>query len=133
MKIMDCGPNPFVANVKMIAEENDKFRVAIWTGGCVQMTLMCIEPHDDIGMEVHEDTDQIIRVECGRAMVKMGKSPRRLECCKCIEEGDVVFVPAGTWHDIINTEDTPLKLSSVYAPPHHPRGTVHCTKADAED
>lgn len=132
MKNMDCGPNPFVTNVEMMAEKNDKFRIAIWTGGYVQMTLMCIEPCGDIGIERHDDTDQIIRVESGRAMVKMGKCERKMEYCKCIKEGDVVFVPAGTWHNIINVDNSPLKLSSVYAPPNHPRGTVHCTKADAE-
>lgn len=42
------------------------------------------------------------------------------------------MIPAGTWHNIINTGNKPLKVYSIYAPPQHPRGTVHETKADAE-
>ena len=86
----------------------------------------------DIGLEVHEDTDQVIRIEEGLAMAVMGHC--RNEMCfqrnLCI--GDTVFVPAGTWHNIINIGKMPLKVSTVYAPPHHPAGTIHRTKADAE-
>lgn len=94
------------------------------------MTLMCIPKCGEIGLEMHGDTDQFLRVEQGCAVVKMGE-------CKCtqdfryhIHKGDVVFVPAGTWHNIINIGRMPLKISSIYAPPNHPRGTVEPAKED---
>jgi mannose-6-phosphate isomerase-like protein (cupin superfamily) len=62
----------------------------------------------------------------------MGKCKSELDFQQKVYTGDAVFVPAGFWHNIINTEKTSLKVSSIYAPPHHPRGTVQATKADAE-
>ena len=95
------------------------------------MTLMCIPPCGDIGLEIHEDTDQYIRVEMGRAAVRMGKCKNQLNFQQNLCRGDGIFIPAGTWHNIVNTGRSSLKVSSVYAPPHHPRGTVHYTKEDA--
>lgn len=97
------------------------------------MTLMCIPPCGEIGLEIHEDTDQFIRVEQGKAIVKMGKCRNQLDCRQDLCRGDGVFVPAGTWHNIVNTGRESLKVSSIYAPPHHPRGTVERTKSDAEN
>ena len=128
----DCGPEPFVANIACAAGQNQNFRTALWTGCHLQMTLMCIPPCGDIGVETHPDTDQFIRVEDGKAVVMMGDCKNRLDAKCCLNTGDAVFIPSGTWHNIVNTEKCPLKLSSIYAPPHHPRGTVHRTKADAE-
>ena len=127
----DYGPNPYVTSVERDALANTDFRSAIWTGEHVQMTLMCIPLRGEIGLEMHPDTDQIIRVEHGQALVKMGTNAQRQDYEENLTEGDVAFVPAGTWHNVINTGRSPLKLSSVYAPPNHPRGTVHRTKADA--
>ena len=131
-KQSDYGPQTYIANVANAAMENDNFRTAIWTGTYAQMTLMCIPPCQDIGLEIHPDTDQIIRVEHGCGVALMGKSECCFDCRKNLQKGDVVFVPAGTWHNIINTGRVPLKISTIYAPPHHPRYTVHHTKADAE-
>lgn len=128
----DYGPCPYATNVEQMARNNRTFRTAIWTGCNVQMTLMCIPPCGEIGLEMHEDTDQIIRVEQGQAIVQMGECRCELNFCQRLCRGDVVFVPAGTWHNIKNMGRCPLKLSSVYAPPNHARGTVHCTKEDAE-
>ena len=83
-------------------------------------------------MERHEETDQLIRVEQGRAVVKVGRCQCQQEFQRNLREGDVVFIPAGTWHNIINTGSCTLKLSSVYAPPNHPRGTIHRTREEAE-
>ena len=128
---MNREPEPCVINVEKMSVQNGNFRTTIWTGNCLQMTLMCIEPHDDIGVEIHENTDQMIRVEQGKAEVRIGNCRNRLDMRQYMEKGDVVFIPAGTWHNVINTEGAVLKLSSVYAPPNHPRGTVHRTKAEA--
>jgi mannose-6-phosphate isomerase-like protein (cupin superfamily) len=128
----DCGPEPFVTNIADAVRRNKNFRTAIWTGCRLQSTLMCISVGDDIGLECHPDTDQFLRIECGKGMVCMGpcEDDLNFRCSVC--EGSAVFVPAGTWHNIICTGNCPLKLYSIYAPPHHPRGTVQCTKEDAE-
>ena len=129
---IDYGPNPFVTNVGKMAARNDNFRTTIWTGIQMQMTLMSINPYGEIGLEIHPDTDQIIRVEQGNALVKMGKCKTQRDVMKRIGCGEVVFVPAGTWHNIVNECGRPLKVSTIYAPPHHAAGTVHRTKKDAE-
>ena len=129
--VTDHGPAPFAANVMDAAQKNQNFRTAFWTGSCLQMTLMNIPACGEIGLEMHPDTDQFIRVESGRALVRMGTCKETLNFQSCLKTGDGVFVPAGAWHNICNTGDCPLKLSSIYAPPHHPKGTVHSTKADA--
>ncbi len=121
-----------MANIQELAVQNHNFRTALWTGNYLQMTLMCIPPCGEIGLEIHPDTDQFIKVEQGTAVVKMGKCKSELDFQQKVYTGDAVFVPAGFWHNIINTEKTSLKVSSIYAPPHHPRGTVQATKADAE-
>lgn len=128
----DHGPYPYAVNIPQAARRNTAFRSALWTGEYLQMTLMSILVRDDIGVEMHPDTDQYIRVEEGQAIAKMGCCRERLESQWSLTVGDAVFVPAGTWHNIVNSGSCPLKLSSVYAPPHHPRGTLHRTKQDAE-
>ena len=132
-KTLDHGPMPYVVNIECMAKKNCTFRTAVWTGCHLQMTLMCIPPCGDIGMEMHEDTDQLIRVEQGRALVIMKSCNDASEIERVIGKNDVVFVPAGTRHNIVNIGEMNLKVSSTYAPPNHPRGTVHCTKADAEE
>ena len=126
------GPKPYVANVQQLATQNHTFRTTLWTGCHAQMTLMCIPVQSDIGLEIHEDTDQILQVIQGIALVRMGKDKNRMGFQREVCRGDTIFIPAGTWHNIINTGRIPLKLSSIYAPPHHPAGTIHRTKEDAE-
>ena len=130
--LTDRGAVPCVKDVHGLAIQNRNFRTTIWTGKHMQMTLMCIPEHEDIGLEVHEDADQFLRVEKGSAVVKMGNCKHRPDFCETADEGDVIYVPAGTWHNVYNKGDCALKLSATYAPPQHPIGTVHCTKADAE-
>ena len=132
-RITDCGPDPCTANIGQMAAENQSFRVAIWTGCDLQMTLMCIPPCGEIGLEMHPGTDQMIRIEHGRAMVKMGRCKNQLDFQQNLCMGDVVFVPAGMWHNIVNMGRNPLRVSSVYAPPHHPQGTIHRTREEAEE
>lgn len=129
---MDNGGTPYVADVLHMAEQNPNFRTAIWTGEHLQMTLMCIPPCGEIGLEIHEETEQFIRVEEGNAVVELGRCKNQVDIQHNICKGDVVFVPAGTWHNVINTSRNPLKLSSIYGPPNHRKGTVHRTKAEAE-
>ena len=128
----DHGHDPFVVNIPRAARQNQNFRSALWTGHHLQMTLMRIPVCGDIGAEMHSDTDQFIRVEGGAALVRMGSCRENLDICHRLSAGDGIFVPCGTWHNIINTGNCPLVLSSIYAPSQHPKGTVHRTKADAE-
>ncbi|MGN0131946.1 MAG: cupin domain-containing protein [Lachnospiraceae bacterium] len=132
MQQTDKGPDPYVANIERLAMQNPNFRTAVWTGSHLQLTMMCIPPCGEIGLEIHEDTDQYIRVEQGCAVVKMGKCRKQQDFQQNVSRGDVIFVPAGTWHNVINMGSCPLRVSSVYAPPHHPKGTIHHTKEDAE-
>ena len=127
----DHGPKPFVANIMRVARQNQNFRTAFWTGNHIQMTLMSIPPRGEIGEEMHPDTDQFIRVEEGQGLVRMGNCRQSLNFQCCIRTGDAIFVPCGTWHNVFNTGNCPLKLSSFYAPPQHPKGTIHRTKTDA--
>ena len=129
---VDYGGMPYVANIEKRAVQNTNFRTTIWTGCNLQMTLMCIPPCGEIGMEIHKDTDQFIRVEQGMAVVVMGKRRSCLDFEQKMCKGDAVFVPAGTWHNVINLDRTPLKLSVFYAPPNHLKGTAHRTKAEAD-
>jgi mannose-6-phosphate isomerase-like protein (cupin superfamily) len=128
----DYGKQPFVLNIEQATLDNDKFRVAKWTGNNLQMTLMSIAVGDDIGLEVHEDHDQFLRIEQGSGLVQMGPTEDNLDFEQPASDDFAIFVPAGTWHNVTNTGNTPLKLYSIYAPPEHPTGTIHETKADAE-
>lgn len=124
----DKGRDPYALSVRKAACINQNFRTAIWTGRYLQMTVMCIAPQEEIGLEIHSDTDQFIRIECGTAIVMMGGCKTRQEYCRQLCKGEGVFVPAGMWHNIKNTGNGLLKLSSIYAPPHHPKGTVQRLK-----
>lgn len=126
----DYGPEPFVVNINGVTKHNQCFRKALWSGNYLQLTLMSIR--DEIGLEMHHDTDQFLRVEEGYGLVMMGKSKDNLNYETKINNGSAIFVPAGTWHNVINCGNTPLKIYSIYAPPHHVHGTVHRTKEEAE-
>ena len=133
LSFADKGPSPYVANIDQESLQNQNYRTAIWTGEHLQMTLMCIPPCSDIGLELHNDVDQFIRIEQGKALAEMGIRKNQVDFRQNMYRGDGVFIPAGTWHNITNMGKTPLKLSVIYAPPNHPRGTVHRTKSDAEE
>ena len=128
----DHGPEFFVGSVPAAAQCNQTFRTAFWTGQHLQMTLMCIPVCGEIGAEMHPDTDQVIRIEAGQALVQMGQEQDKMEVRRCLRAGEAVFVPGGTWHNISNNGPCPLKLSSIYGPPQHPWGTVHLSKEDAQ-
>lgn len=124
------GGEVYSLNVVKNAKKNNNFRESIWTGRYLQMTLMSIACSHDIGVEMHEDTDQYIRVEHGYAMALTGCERNCLNNRVKLCAGDAIFIPAGTWHNIVNIGRCDLKLSSVYAPPHHPKCTVHKYRPD---
>ena len=131
-EIRDYGREPFVFNIHHATTKNQNFRTALWTGKHLQLTLMSIPVRSDIGAEMHSDVDQFIRVESGRARVFFGNCRNSLREAGIVRENDAILIPAGTWHNIVNIGNSPLKVYSIYAPPQHPFGTVHKTKADAE-
>lgn len=124
----DFGPAPFAVNIVRATCKNNNFRTALWTGCNLQLTLMSIPAGGEIGLEMHENTDQFLRIESGNGIVCMCSCKEKLNFNKHIGSGDAVIVPAGTWHNIINKGGCPMKIYSLYAPPKHPHGTVHKTK-----
>lgn len=129
--LKDYGPQPLVLNIEKATKQNNTFRTALWTGRHLQVTLMSINVGEEIGVENHPNLDQFIRIEQGQGLVKMGYSRDAMNAQSSVSDNDAIIIPAGTWHNLINTGNIPLKLYSIYAPPQHPKGTVHKTKADA--
>lgn len=131
-EIVDYGPEPFVANIHQMAIKNNYFRTALWTGKHMQMTLMTIPVRGEIGLELHSNLEQFLYIESGKGIVKMGSTKEKLNYQKDIYNGMGIFIPANTWHNLINTSNVPIKLFSIYAPPQHPFGTIHQTKEIAD-
>jgi len=128
----DYGSAGFVVDINKATLANDNYRTALWTGPHLQLTLMSINPGEDIGLEVHPDNDQFLRIEKGVGITQMGSGKNDMSYQQNVYDDSAIFVPAGVWHNVINTGKEPMKIYSIYAPPHHPRGTIHQTKAIAE-
>nr|WP_307197037.1 cupin domain-containing protein [Neobacillus niacini] len=131
VEIKDYGKEPFVVNINEASKQNPTFRTSLWTGNHLQVTLMSIDVGEDIGLEMHPDVDQFLRIEDGHGIVQMGDSKDELTFQERVSDDFAIVVPAGKWHNVTNTGNKPLKLYSIYAPPQHPLGTVHKTKAEA--
>lgn len=129
----DYGPWPLIVNIEGFSRSNTNYRTALWTGQHLQLTLMSIRVGGDIGLEMHSNLDQFIRVVSGYGLVKMGHYIDRLNIQKKVDGDYGIIIPAGTWHNLINIGNRPLKLYSIYAPPEHPFGTIHETKEIAEE
>lgn len=130
--IRDYGGEPLVFNIHHATNKNENFRTTLWTGKHLQLTVMNIPVRSDIGVEMHPDVDQFVRVEGGRARVYFGNSRNTLREVGVVNDNFAILIPANTWHNIVNIDSRPLKVYSLYAPPKHPFGTVHKTKVDAE-
>lgn len=122
----------WVENIEEETRSNTTFRTALWTGKHSQLTVMSLGPGEEIGLEVHADVDQFLRLEQGKARVEVGKTRDDLNEAYEVKDDWAFIVPAGTWHNVINTGDGDLKIYTIYSPPNHPPGTVHATKADAD-
>jgi mannose-6-phosphate isomerase-like protein (cupin superfamily) len=130
--LQDYGTRPFVVNIDQATKQNNNYRTALWTGKYFQVTLMSINVGEDIGLEVHPTTDQFIRIEEGQGLVQIGDSRDKLDFQVMAYDDYAIMIPAGKWHNITNTGNRPLKVYVIYAPPEHPYGTVHETKAIAQ-
>ena len=122
----------WVGDIERETLDNTTFRTVLFTGAHTQLTVMTIERGDDIGKELHPEHDQFIRIEAGTARVELSSSEDSVDETHDVEADWAVIVPAGVWHNVVNTGDGELKVYSLYSPPEHPDGTVHRTKADAE-
>src|SRR5512141_2062189 len=117
----------YIGSIEKATLKNPFFRQVLFTGKHCQLVVMCLQPGEDIGEEVHAEVDQFFRLEQGNAKFVLDGKEQRV-----VGAGDAVVIPAGTRHNVINTSSTnPLRLYTVYSPPNHPAGTVHRTKADA--
>ncbi|MEG0470901.1 MAG: cupin domain-containing protein [Solibacillus sp.] len=131
-RLTDYGPKPFVVNIDEATKQNHSFRTALWTGPHFQITLMSLNAGESIGLEMHPNVDQFLCVEQGQGIVQMGERRDSLNFVRKVHDDYAIIIPSGTWHNLTNTGNFPLKLYSIYAPPSHPFGTVHPTKAEAE-
>jgi mannose-6-phosphate isomerase-like protein (cupin superfamily) len=122
----------WVADIERATLENENFRTVVWTGEHSQLTVMRIPPGEDIGKEVHPDHDQFIRVEAGQGRAELGPSENVVEETHDVGDDWAIVIPAGIWHNVVNTGESDLKVYSLYSPPEHPPDTVHRTKAEAE-
>jgi mannose-6-phosphate isomerase-like protein (cupin superfamily) len=112
-------------NYVQLAGENDDFRRTLVTGEHAQVVAMTIQAGEEIGEETHEGDQLLFFVSGEGEAVLEGES-------EPVTANDMVFVPAGTLHNFVNTGAEPLRLVTTYAPPEHPDGTVHRTKAEAD-
>ncbi len=128
----DQGRKPYITDIEAATLENSNFRTTLWTGAHLQLTVMSIPPGGDIGLEVHEETDQFLRVEQGRGRCEMGANEAKLDFVEDVADDDIILVPAGTWHNVTNVGDDDLKVYVLYGPADHAAGTIHPTQDDAE-
>lgn len=117
----------YFTNIEEKTKENSFFRQVLFTGKRVQLVVMSLKSGEEIGMEVHAGVDQFFRFESGEGKVIIDGEEFS------VTGSDVVIVPAGSYHNVINTSSTEdLKLYTLYSPPNHPDGTIHKTKEEAQ-
>lgn len=119
----------YVGHIEKATLDNNYFRKVLFTGKYSQLVVMCLQPNQEIGNEVHPNVDQFFRIEEGSAKFVFNNGKEE----HLVGDGDAVVVPAGTFHNVINPSSAkPLRLYTIYTPPNHPDGTVHKTKAEAD-
>ena len=112
--------------IATVAEKSADFRRVLWTGAHTQLVVMTIPPGGEIGLETHDENDQILSFVSGIGSAEVGGETRE------VTPGDIVIVPAGTEHNFINAGPNPLVLYTVYGPPDHAPDTVHATREEGE-
>ncbi|GAB3021523.1 cupin domain-containing protein [Niabella terrae] len=117
----------FRGNIEKLTVENSDFRHVLYTGKHLQLVLMTIEPGSEIGEEVHDENDQFFRFEAGTGIVLIDGNEFE------VKDGDAVIIPAGARHNVVNKGSDPLRMYTLYAPPHHKDGIVRATRQEALD
>ena len=112
--------------IAVVAEKSADFRRVLWTGENTQLVIMTIPPDGEIGVETHDENDQILSFVSGLGKAVVGGKTKK------VAAGDVVVVPAGKEHNFLNDGPNPLVLYTVYGPPDHADGVVHATKEEAD-
>ena len=130
-EINDTGPKPQAFDIERATRDNKNYRTVAWSGRYLQVTLMSIPVGGDIGLEMHPETDQFLRLDAGHGRVQMGTAKHRLPFEQTVSNGWCVLVPAGTWHNITNIGTVPMQVYAIYAPSHHAPGMVQATAAVA--
>jgi mannose-6-phosphate isomerase-like protein (cupin superfamily) len=130
--ISDIGPKPQSFDVGRASNANTNYRAVGWSGRYLQLTLMSIPVGGDIGLEMHAETDQFLRLEAGTGRVEMGATKDDLSFHADASDGWCALVPAGTWHNITNTGTKPMQVYAIYAPAHHAPGKIQPTAAAAK-
>ena len=119
---------PFFGSIEALTLKNEFFRHVVFTGKYCQLVLMCLEPGEEIGREIHPDVDQFFRLEQGEARFVLDDAEEYVA-----HSSDAIVIPAGTFHNVINSSRTEkLKLYTLYAPPNHPDGTIQKDKQQAD-
>ncbi len=131
MAFEDIGPRPQVFDLERATRDNRNYRSVAWSGRYLQVTLMSIPVGGEIGLEMHAQTDQFLRLDAGSGLVQMGTAKDQLSFHSEVSNGWCIMVPAGTWHNITNTGTIPMQVYAIYAPAHHKPGKIQTTAADA--
>jgi mannose-6-phosphate isomerase-like protein (cupin superfamily) len=129
----DMGKKPWTLDMEQVTIDNEDYRFVNWTGEHIQLVLMSLDPGEEITLEIHKSRDQFIRIEQGKAHVRMGKTKDKLDYNKTVDDDWAILIPAGYWHHIENTGNTALKLYTVYGPPEHDKATRHETLKEAKE
>jgi len=117
----------FNSNIEKDALKNENFRKVLYTSKHIQLVLMSLKPGEEIGLETHVNNDQFFRFEGGKGKCIIDGNEYK------VENGDVIVVPAGAMHNVINTDaKEALKMYTIYAVPQHIDGLINITKEDAE-
>ncbi len=123
MRVYNEFMKGYKANIEELTSANNNFRQVLYTSKHSQLVLMALKPREEIGMETHPDNDQFFRFEAGQGKVNIDGTEYE------VKNGDVVIIPAGSAHNVINTSNTEnLKMYTIYSPAHHRDGVVHATK-----
>lgn len=117
----------FNANIEQLTLENENFRKVLYTSAHMQLVLMSLLPGEEIGEEIHDENDQFFRFEQGTGECFIDGNKYQ------VADGDVIIIPSGAKHNVINTGSDSLKMYTIYAPPHHKDGIVRATKKEAEE
>lgn len=118
----------YVTNIEEATTSNTDYRRVLFTARYTQLVLMCVQPGEEIGNEVH-GLDQFLRIEEGTGSVVLDGGAEEHQ----LNEDDAIIILAGTWHNVVNNGDEPLKLYTLYSPPEHKDGVVQPAKADEEE
>ena len=104
----------YVGSIEKQTMENAFFRRVLFTGPHSQLVVMCLQPGEAIGDEVHPKVDQFFRIERGDAKFVFRReggtygARRRCgsgsggdvpQCCECVQDGAIEAI-----YDLLSAE-----------------------------